>query len=373
MIHKTYRYRLYPTRAQAELLNGQLAEACRLYNAALQERRDAWRINRVSLSFYTQDAQLKEIRAAGDVGIENFSCARDVLKRVDRAFAAFFCRVKRGERAGFPRFKSASRFDSFTFPQYGRGCKLMDNGKLRFQGIGLVKVKLHRLVDGKIKTATVKREAGRWYVSFVVECEEKPLPQCSASVGLDVGLLAFATLSDGSEVENPRYFKEAQAALRRAQRKVSRRKKGSNRRRKAVIALQRLHAHIRNQRADFHHKVARTLVNDYGLIVVEDLNVKGLASGMFAKSVNDAGWSDFINKLCAKAEETARVVMKVDPRGTSQRCVCGADVPKKLSQRWHECGACGLSVGRDHASAMEILRVGLTLQAQTCPVAECVA
>ena len=250
---------------------------------------------------------------------------------------------------------------------------MTDNAKLRLQGIGLVKIKLHRPVDGKIKTVTVKREAGRWHVCFVVECEEKPLPPCAASVGVDVGLLSFATLSDGTEIDNPRHFKEAQAKLRRAQRKVSRRKRGSARRHKAVVMLQRLHAHVRTQRADFHHKAARTLVNNFGLIAVEDLNVKGLASGMLAKSVTDAGWSSFIAKLTSKAEEAARVVVKVDPRGTSQRCVCGADVPKTLSQRRHECSECGLSVGRDHASAMEILRRGLRLQASTCPVAESVA
>jgi putative transposase len=359
MIRKTYKYRLYPTRAQVALLEGQLSEACRLYNAALQERRDAWRINRLSLSYYDQCKQLKEIRISDDLTLANYGACQDVLMRVDRSFKAFFTRVKRGERAGFPRFKSASRFDSFTYPVYGNGCKLQEDSKLRLQGIGHIKVKLHRPVEGKIKTTAIKREAGRWYVCFSVECEAQPLPTCDNSIGVDVGLSTFATLSDGTEIENPRYHKESQAKLRRAQRKVSRRKKGSNRRRKAIQLLQCLHAHIRNQRADFHHKLSRQLVNQYGLIAIEDLNIKGLASGMLAKSVNDAGWSAFINKLMYKAEEAGRVLMKVDPRGTSQRCVCGASVPKTLKQRWHSCHACGLSVGRDYASALEILRLGL--------------
>lgn len=195
---------------------------------------------------------------------------------------------------------------------------------------------------------------------FSVECEAQPLLPCPASVGVDVGLTTFATLSDGVEIENSRYYKAAQAKLRRAQRKVSRRKKGSTRRRKAARLVARLHAHIRNQRADFHHKVSRSLVNSYGLIAVEALNVKGLAGGMLAKSVNDAGWSAFIEKLAYKAEEAGRQLIKADPRGTSQRCVCGASVPKKLSQRWHTCDSCGLSVSRDHASALEILRLGLS-------------
>ena len=242
----------------------------------------------------------------------------------------------------------------------------MESGKLRLQGIGLIKVKLHRSVEGKIKTATVKREAGRWYVCFNVECEAKRLPECEKVVGLDVGISSFITLSDGTEVENPRCFVKAQAKLRRKSRKVSRRKKGNARWRKAIQSLQRTHSHIGNQRADFQHKLSRSLVNDYGLIVVEDLNVKGLARGRLAKHINDAGWSLFIDKLSYKVEETGRELVKVDPRGTSQRCVCGASVPKTLAQRWHECHACGLNVSRDHASALEILRLGLSLQSKTC-------
>src|SRR5436853_4299151 len=143
----TYKYRLYPSRTQIEALTAQLSEACRLYNAALQERRDAWRINRESINYYTQANQLKEIRANGDLTLANFSACQDVLRRVDKAFKAFFRRVKRKEKAGYPRFKSHSRFDSITYPAYGDGCKLVDS-KLRLQGIGLIKIKLHRSIAG---------------------------------------------------------------------------------------------------------------------------------------------------------------------------------------------------------------------------------
>jgi putative transposase len=228
----TYKYRLYPSRAQVAALTHQLSEACRLYNAALQERRDAWRFNRESVNYYTQAKQLKEIRANGDLGLINAQSGQDVLRRVDKTFKAFFARVKRKEKAGFPRFKSHTRFDSFTYPTYGDGCKLIDS-KLRLQGIGRLKVKLHRAIEGKIKTVTIKRECGKWYVCFSVVRESSPLPKCSEQVGIDVGLLSFATLSDGTEVENPRYYREARAKLRRVQRKVARRKKGSKRRRLA--------------------------------------------------------------------------------------------------------------------------------------------
>lgn len=366
MIRKTYKYRLYPTKRQIEVIEGQLAEACRLYNAALQERRDAWRIERKSIGLYDQTYQLKEIRAAGDVGIPNYNVARDVLCRVDRAFKAFFRRLKgRQGKAGYPRFRPERRYASITFEKYADGCKLISERKLRLQGVGEVKIKLHRPIDGTIKTLSIKREAGRWYAAFSVECEPDPLPTSDARVGIDVGLTAFATFDDGTEIENPCWCRVAQVKLRRVERKVARRKKGSNRRRKAVTLLQKVHAHVRSQRADFHHKVSRWLVDHHGLIAVEDLNVRGLAKGILAKSVHDAGWAQFLNFIAYKAESAGRVFVKGNPRGTSQRCPCGASVPKDLKQRRHKCEACGLDVGRDHAAAMEILRLGLSLQAVT--------
>jgi putative transposase len=368
-LRKNFKYRLYPTEAQGGALDHQLAEACRLYNAAVQERRDAYKIAGESINYYDQANQLKEIRAEGDLELANFSCSQEVLRRVDNTFKAFFRRVEAGEKPGYPRFRPVSRYDSITFPSYGDGCKLLDNGKLRLQGVGAVKLKLHRPVEGEIKTVTIKREAGKWHAVFSVDYEAKLLPASTQATGVDVGLSAFATLADGTEIENPRYFKNAQAKLRRAQRKVARRKRGGNNRKKVVRGLQRAHAHVRNQREDFAHKISRTLVILFGLIVIEQLNIKGLAAGMLAKSVNDAGWSSFIAKLTYKAAEAGRVLVQVDPRGTSQRCVCGAPNPKTLSQRWHHCESCGLSVPRDHASALEILRLGLSLLGGTWPVA----
>lgn len=359
-MRKTYKYRLFPTDAQHQALDAQLGEACRLYNAALQERRDAYQKSGVSLNYYDQANQLKEIRTTGSLGLANYSACQDILRRVDKTFKAFFRRVKAGQKAGYPRFKSRRRFDSYTFPSYGDGCRLTD-ARLYLQGVGHIKVKLHRPVDGAIKTITVKRECGKWYACFSVEVETTPLPETDTYTGIDVGLTAFATLADGTEIANPRYYQRAQARLRLAQRRVARKKRGGKNRRKAILLLQKAHAKITNQRADFQHKVARTLVNAYGVIAVEDLNIKGLASGMLAKSVNDAGWSAFIAKLIYKAAEAGRQLVHVNPRGTSQTCLCGAAVPKTLSQRWHQCPDCGLSAARDHVSAQLILGLGLSL------------
>lgn len=377
-MRKTFQYRLYPNRAQTEALTVQLSEACRLYNAALQERIEAYATHRKSINYYDQAAQLTEIRKAGDLDLPNCHCAQDVLRRLDKAFKAFFQRMKRGQKPGFPRFKSRRRYDSITFPSHGDGNKLLPSGHLFVQGVGNIKAKLHRPSHGKIKTVTVRRQNEHWYVCFSVEASAQTLPESTEMVGIDLNLENFATLEEGNleekRIENPRFYQQAQKKLRRAQRRVARRKKRSNRRRKAVILLRKIHQHIFNQRLDHQHKLARMLVNQYGFIAVEDLNVKGLAGGMLSKQVHDASWASFIAKLAYKAEEAGRQLVKIDPRGTSQRCPCGAKVPKKLSDREHVCTACGLITTRDHASAAEILRLGVSLQAQTKPeVRVCVA
>jgi putative transposase len=359
-VRKTFKYRLFTTRLQSNALDGQLGEACRLYNAALQERRDAWK-QRVSINYYTQAKQLKEIRAAGDLGLTNYSCCQDVLRRVDKTFQSFFLRVKRHETPGYPRFKSGRRFDSITFPSYGDGIKLTGKA-LRVQGVGEIEVKLHRPVAGVIKTVTVKRECGKWYVCFSVECETKPLPARDHAIGIDVGLESFATLSNGDPIPNPRWYRQAEAKLRRAQRRVARRKRGSKRRRKVVALLQKVHARIRNQRNEFQHRLSFWLVQNFGTIVVEDLNVKSLAAGRLSKSVPDASWSSFLAKLAYKAENAGRQLIAVNPAGTSQTCLSGATVHKALSEREHVCMACGLIAPRDVVSAQVILQ-----RARICP------
>lgn len=372
MAFRVYKYRIYPSKRQTQTLNNQLAICCELYNAALQERRDAWQLERKSISRFDQIYQLPEIRGArADVAAVGAQTLDDAITRVDRAFKAFFGRVKRREKAGYPRFRAVSRYDSMTFRQDAARAPV--HTKLRVSKVGDIKIKLSRPVQGRIKTLTIKREAGRWFAIFACEVEPEPLLFNPNTIGIDVGLSAFATLSTGETVENPRHYRAGERKLRVAQRRAARRKKGSNRRRKAVQTLQRVHIHIRNRRSDFHHKLSRRLVNENGLIVAEDLNVKGLAGGILAKSVNDAGWSAFLFKLAYKAESAGRVFVKVDPRGTSQTCTCGAEVRKTLKERLHVCLNCGLVADRDHVSAQIILGRGLRLQALTSPVAECVA
>jgi putative transposase len=366
-MRRTFKYRLYPTREQAVALDYQLNEARGLYNAALQERRDAWRMQSVSRNYYDQANQLKEIRDAGNLGLANYSACQDVLRRVDKTFKAFFRRIKAGEKAGYPRFKSRDRFDSFTFPAWGDGCHLTDTGRVYAQGVGSIKLKMHRPLAGEIKTLTLKREAGKWYACFSLTVDTPICTPQPSVVGIDVGLCSYAALSTGELIANPRNLKAGLGKLRRCQRKVARRKRGSNGRRKAVRLLQKAHAHVRNQRSDFQHKLSRRLVNTYGLIAVEDLNIKGLSKGMLALSVNDASWGAFLTKLAYKAEEAGGELVRVNPNRTSQvcsRCGCLPDVPKTLADRIHSC-SCGLVIDRDVNAARNILRLGLSLATGT--------
>jgi putative transposase len=365
-VRKTYKYRLYPTKRQAVLLDEQLAEAHRLYNAALAERRYAWKMQRCAITYYQQSKQLRDIRSCGNLQLANFSSCQEVLRRVDKTFQAFFRRVKQGQKAGYPRFKPLTRFHSYSFPKYGNGCTLRENNRLYIQGVGELKIKLHREVAGQIKTVTLTKICGKWYacLSVIVPCPA-PLPQTGTVIGIDVGVSSFAVLSDGSTIKNPRYYETTQAKLRRVQRKVCRRKKASNRRRKAVYQLRGVHQHIKNQRSDFHHQVSRKLIKQYDVIAYENLNITGLARSRLAKPIADVGWGSFLTKLSDKAAEAGREIVKVSPHGTSQRCICGAPVPKTLRDRWHYCPMCQLSVNRDHASALEILRLGLSRREAT--------
>lgn len=338
-------------------MNDHLAICCELYNAALQERREAWQRARKSISWFDQNLQLRDIKQArADVARIHSNVLEETLKRVHLAFSAFFSRVKRGQHAGYPRFRSVRRFDSITYRTTGHA---LLGKRLRLSKIGTMRVRLHRTLEGAVKTLTIKREAGRWFALFSVEAQPRPLAFNPNAVGVDVGLSSFATLSTGEKIQNPRWFRAAQSKLRRLQRRVARRKKGSNRRGKALLLLQRFHNHVRDQRRDFHHKQSRKIVNQNGLIAVEDLNIKGLARGYLSKSVNDAGWATFINMLTYKAEEAGRLLAKVDPRGTSQTCLCGARVEKTLAVRAHSCASCRLVADRDHVSAQIILAKAL--------------
>jgi len=373
-MRKAFLYRLYPNKAQSDKLGSLLDTARNLYNAALQERRDAWKMQHKTLNYYDQANELKELRSElPEVAQLNFSATQDMLRRLDKSFKAFFRRIKSGGKAGFPRFKGRDRFDSITFPTYGDGIKIRDN-RLYVQNVGLVKIKLHRSLEGGINTVTIKRECDKWYVVFSNTVEIEPLSVSNKAIGIDVGLESFAVTSDGEIIDNPRYLKEAESVLRRLQRSVSRKKRGSHNRRKAVVLLAKHHLKVKRQRKDFAHKISRNLVNVYGLIAVENLRIKNMVRNHhLARSISDAAWGQFLNILSYKAEEAGRKLVMVNPNGTSQICSeCGSTVHKSLSTRIHNCPDCGISLNRDLNAALNILRVGLTLAGITWQNTACV-
>jgi putative transposase len=373
-VRRVYRYRLYPTPAQDRALRGTLELLRELYNAALQERRDAYRTTGQAPSGYDQQKSLIEVRKVRpEFAAVHTHLLQDALTRLDRAFQAFFRRVKDGETPGYPRFKGRDRYRTFTFKDAtnGNGAKLCAGGQRVFlSGLGKVKIQLHRPYEGRIKQVSVTLDGdGHWYAGLV--CDDvpaKPLPATGQTTGLDLGLLAFGTLADGTPIANPRVMEAAQAELAQAQRRVSRRRKGSHRRRKAVRILARTHARVRNSRKDFHHKTARDLVRAYDSIAIEDLNIQGLAGGRLARPVHDAAWAQFTMILAAKAEEAGRELIKVDPRGTSQTCSdCGAEVRKALAVRVHRCPHCGYVADRDHNAARNLHRLGHSRRGPTPP------
>jgi putative transposase len=364
-VRKTFKYKLDPTPEQEQAMAFVLRRCCELYNAGLQERRDAWQKCGASVTIAGQSAQLpavKDVRPEYQ-GIHS-QVLQDVLTRLDKAFQAFFRRIREGQTPGYPRFHSAARYRSFTYKQFGNGAAL-DNGFLVLSKIGRIRVHWSRPIEGTPKTVTVSREADGYYVCFsCAEVPVQPLPPMGQETGIDMGLASFATLSNGEHIFNPRHYCKAERRLKTAQRCVSRRKKGSHRRRKAVTLLAKAHQKV--QRQDFHHKEARKLLAAHDTIYLEDLQVANMVRNhSLAKSISDASWAQFRAILEAKAGYAGRRVVAVPPAYTSQDCSgCGRRVLKSLSVRTHICPSpdCGLVLDRDENAARNRERAGQALR-----------
>jgi putative transposase len=361
---RAYKYRLYPNVNQARELATMLETHRSLYNACLESRKTVYETEKRSVKYTEQSAWFKEQRGENPWYARlNFSSAQATMRRLDKAFQAFFRRVKVGEEPGYPRFKGKDRFDSFTFPSHGDGSRFDAQAQsLRVQHVGVVKVRMHRLPVGEIKTLTVKREAEHWHV--VLACEQPDIaiaPKSAEEVGIDVGLEYFASFSDGTPpIPNPRFLKESLPELRRKQRALCRKHKGSNGRKRAKRGVSKLHAKIANQRREFHYLAANDIVARYGYIAAESLNVRGMVRNRrLSRAISDAGWSAFLTRFRHKAEEAGAVVVEINPRNTSQNCsACGEYVPKALHVRVHRCPYCGVILHRDENAARNILALG---------------
>ncbi len=364
---RAYKYRIYPNQEQQRRLEETLTTCRFLYNDALAARIAAYKEEGKSLSYVQQAGLLTQTKNEWQRAV-HVNVLQDTLRRLEKSYQSFFRRVKAGEKAGFPRFKPTQRYNSFTF--VATGFKLLEDSRLRLSKIGDIRIVLHREPEGKIKTCSLIRNADHWYAVLTCECE-KELSFCefpAAVIGVDVGLHHFATLSTGETIENPRCFRASEKKLARLQKSLSRKKKGSRNRHKARTKVARCHRKIRNQRNDFLHKESAKLAKTYGTIVFEKLNIKGMVKNHhLAKSISDAGWSQFITFTTYKAESAGGRVELVDARNTSQDCSgCGAKVPKPLSQRTHSCPSCGLVLDRDLNASLNILNKSLSRRKPSC-------
>ncbi len=357
---RSYRYQLRPTMKQSRILAEWVERTRELYNAALQERRDAWQTAGTKVTAYEQISELAGVREVRpEYRRVPIVVLRGTIRRLDRAFQDFFRRCKTGKRPGYPRFKSRDRFDTILIDDLRKNPLVVNRVVVPL--LGRVKTRVHRTLEGIPKAMRLTRDAsGRWFVTLVCEnVPTKPLLPAGAEVGIDLGLTSFIATSDGDMVPRQGMGLDQSRRLARAQRRVSRRKRNSQRRRRAVRLLRKEHAHVAARRRERSILLAKVLVARYDRICVENLNIRGLASGMLAKSVNDAAWGDFLHWLRVKAEEAGREVVEVNPRGTSQLCSsCGITVRKTLADREHRCPDCGLILDRDVNAARNILAAG---------------
>lgn len=359
IICKSFKFRLRPTKKQVKILQRTLDECRWLYNHLLEQRKLSHEELDLSLSKYQQMMFLPELKGErpGLLTVHS-QVLQETVTRLDKAFQNFFRRCKSGEKPGFPRFRGYDRYNSFCYNQSGFS---LTEKELKLSKIGSIRVIQHRLIDGKIKTCTIRRESEKWYVCFSCEVEANVLPDAEKSIGIDLGIENFAALSNGQMIENPRFFKSAEKKLAKVQRKLSKCEKGTPERKKQKKIVSKTHERIKNKRSDFCHKASRNIVNTYQYICVEDLNIsKMMQNSSFAKSIADVSWNQFTQFLTYKAEEAGRKLGVVNPAYTSQTCSrCGNREEKALSNRRHCCLICGYSDHRDSNAAKNILAIGL--------------
>lgn len=366
-ITRIFEYKIKPNRAFIAAAENVLLQCQRLYNACLEQKISHYQYAGKSISWVEQCQQVTDLREADPAhkAIPR-NIQTDVVKRLDKAYQAFFRRVRAGETAGFPRFRGKDRYNSFEYAVDQRHSAALVGTKLRVAGVGTTRVKVTRLPEGAVKIIRIIRKASGWFAQLVcVMPKPEALPKTGQSVGVDVGLEKFATLSNGEQIDNPRFSKKAQDVIANAQRVLSRKRKGSNSRAKAKKTVAKAHAKIANQRKDFAFKLANKLVKRFDVIAVEKLNIRGMVKGDLAFSISDAGWNLFTQVLRFKAECAGREYVEVNPKHTSQDCSgCGARQKLTLRDRVYSCPSCGLVLNRDVNAALNIKGRGASLLAE---------
>src|SRR5215813_994877 len=358
---RTYEFKLRLNKSFVDACERELEHSRQIYNAALAERISCYQITGASLGYNEQSRHLTEARTLPEVKSHLRTIQQDALERVEEAFKGFFRRVQNGEKPGFPRFKCKDRYHTFSQKYEKVRPGPIKGDKLMVPGVGSCRVRLSRPIEGQCKQLRITRRVDGWYALIVCETPKPaPLPPTGQTVGVDVGISSFATLSTGEEIENPRRLKNALDNLKRQQRWLSRKKKGSKRRAKQRIKVAKAHLKVARSRKDFHHKVSTDLVRRFDAITVEDLNIRGMVKNRhLAQAISDVAWGSFFTITKSKAENAGRTFERVDPRYTSQICSkCGERQKMPLAVRVYECARCGFVIGRDHNSAITIDRAG---------------
>jgi putative transposase len=348
---RAYKFRLYPARTQDEALCHHLWLSKELWNKMLDYSKSKYKRE----GKFASKRELRELVKRQGLFSQ---VAQELVDRLVDATFRFIRMKKAGEDCGFPRFKSFERMKSLCYPQMG--FRLVGN-RLKVMPFGEVKLKLHRQIRGKVKTLVLKRESsGKWFALFTAEEQNSmPFPNHGSKVGIDLGLSKLAVLSDGSIIANPRHIKKHEQRIAVLGRRLSKKKKGSQNRRKAKVKLARAYEKLANSRLDFLHKTSNSLVHRYSVVSLENLNIKGMVQEKYGKQINDAGWGMLTSMLCYKAESAGCKVVFVNPEGTTQQCsCCGMIVQKKLWDRVHSCPYCGLTIDRDLNAAHNILKRG---------------
>jgi putative transposase len=361
---KHFKYRIYPNR-QARKIIDETIEHCRiLYNRLLEERKLEYAQTRKALSSYDQQLTLNE-RKKHIPEYNSMYChiLQNVCDRVDKSYKDFFRRVKeKKEKVGFPRFQGMNRYNSFSYKQSGYGYWLGGN-ILTLSKIGDIKVKLHRPIEGKMKTCTVIRKNEKYYVCFSCEVEATEIPCTGEIVGIDVGIKSFITCSDGTMIENKKVYQKASKTLKHLQRLVSKKNKRSKRRRAYVKKLAIAHEKVANQRQDLINKAVHHLISNYDVVIHEDLKINGMTKNhKLAGAISDVSWGKLFNSLESAAKQTlTKQVIKINPRNTSKTCShCGhVKESLKLSERTYKCEACGTVIDRDLNAAINIKVAGI--------------